>query len=140
MSALLKFRRSIAYTLIAAMAALSVPVGPVHAAMVGTDEVIEQSDGSARDRVVAFLAREDVMAHLEALGVSPAQAQSRVAALSDKEVEAIAGKIDTLPAGEGAVGVIVGAAVLIFIILLITDLLGLTDVFGFTRKGSVRTN
>lgn len=138
MKVLRKVRKSVAYTLIAAMAVLSMPVGPVHAAMVGTDEIIQQSEGSARDRVAAFLAREDVMAQLQALGVSPAQAQDRVAALSDNEVEAIAGKIDTLPAGEGAAGAIIGAAVLIFIILLITDLLGLTDVFGFTRKGSLK--
>lgn len=138
MKVLRKVRKSVAYTLIAAMAVLSMPVGPVHAAMVGTDEIIQQSEGSARDRVAAFLAREDVMAQLQALGVSPAQAQDRVAALSDNEVETIAGKIDTLPAGEGAAGAIIGAAVLIFIILLITDLLGLTDVFGFTRKGSLK--
>jgi hypothetical protein len=38
------------------------------------------------------------------------------------------------------VGPIVGAFVLVFVVLLITDLLGLTDVFGFTRKGSLSPN
>jgi len=42
--------------------------------------------------------------------------------------------VDTAPAGQNAVGIIVGAIVLIFIILLVTDLLGLTDIFPFVKK------
>jgi hypothetical protein len=38
-----------------------------------------------------------------------------------------------LPAGGSAVGAIVGAAVLIFVILLITDILGFTNVFSFVN-------
>jgi hypothetical protein len=74
---------------------------------------------------------------LRLLGIAPQEAEARVAALSDEEVDKIAGRIDELPSGEGGLGVIVGAAVLIFIILLITDLIGLTSVFGFTKKGSL---
>jgi hypothetical protein len=60
-----------------------------------------------------------------------------VASLSDEEVERVTGHLDSLPAGQGAFGAIVGAAVLVFLVLLITDLLGLTHVFGFTKKGSL---
>jgi hypothetical protein len=42
--------------------------------------------------------------------------------------------LDELPAGEGFVGVVVGAALIIFLVLLITDLLGLTDVYPFVNK------
>ncbi len=62
--------------------------------------------------------------------------QNFVAALSDAEVAKLASDIKTSPAGQGAIGAIVGAALLIFIVLLITDLLGFTSVFGFTNKGS----
>ncbi len=135
-----KWRKSVTTVLVGAMFFASVPLQPVYAALVGTDQVIQQTEGSARDRVTAFMAREDVKAQIQALGIAPAEAQARVAALSDAEISQIAGKIDTMPAGEGAVGAIVGAIVLIAIILLITDLLGLTTVYGFTKKGALNPN
>lgn len=137
MNMLRNCRKPVAAILIGAMTAISVPIVPAQAALVGTDRIIEQTEGSARERVAAFLAREDVVAQLEALGISPEEAQSRVAALSDQEISEIAGKLDTLPAG-GVLGALIGAALIVFIVLLITDLLGLTHVFGFTNKGSAR--
>ena len=56
--------------------------------------------------------------------------------MSDDEVAQLAERIDSMPAGQGAVGAVIGAAVLIFIVLLITDLLGFTSVFPFTNKGA----
>ena len=56
-----------------------------------------------------------------------------MAALSDVEIGQIAQKLDNLPAGQDAATALIGAAVTIFIILLITDLLCLTHVFNFTR-------
>lgn len=147
MNKLRKVLKPVAAVLATVMTLLSAPIIPAQAAMVGTEEIIESSEAArdtdaARDRVSAFLAREDVHAELQKLGVSPEEAEKRVAALSDAEIDRIAGRIDTLPAGEGAgvVGPIVGAFVLVFVVLLITDLIGLTDVFGFTRKGSLSPN
>ncbi|MDX1485528.1 MAG: PA2779 family protein [Alphaproteobacteria bacterium] len=137
MKSLFALRKPLVTVLIVAMTALSFPLAPVNAAMVGTDRVIEESQGVARDRVAAFLQREDVRSHLEMLGIAPKEAEARVAALSDEEIDRIAGHIDEMPAGQGAVGAIVGAALIIFIVLLITDLVGLTHVFGFTKKGSL---
>ena len=131
-----QFRKPVAAVLTGTMLLVSMPVLPVQAKMVGTDQVVPEIDQSARDRVDAFMTREDVKAQFRALGISPEEAQARVAALSDAEIDKIAGRLDTLPAGEGAVGAIVGAALIIFIVLLITDLLGWTDVFTFTKKGA----
>jgi hypothetical protein len=131
------YRKPIAAVLVAAMTAVSIPVVPIHAAMIGTDQVIEQTQGTARDRVTTFMKRDDVRQQLRLLGIAPSEAEARVAALSNEEIDKIAGRIDELPAGQGAVGAVIGAAVLIFIILLITDLIGLTSVFGFTKKGSL---
>ena len=39
-----------------------------------------------------------------------------------------------MPAGQGAIGVIIGAALIIFLVLLITDIVGITDVFPFVKK------
>ena len=107
------------------------------AAMVATERVLQASaeaQAGARERLRSFLDRADVREVMENWGVDPAEAHARVDALSDSEAASIAGKLDGMPAGGSAVGIIVGALLLIFIVLLITDLLGLTDVFPFIRK------
>jgi len=63
--------------------------------------------------------------------VKPADVQARVDALSDQEVTQLAGQLETLPAGGDG---LVGALVFIFIVLLITDLLGLTRIFPFSSR------
>jgi hypothetical protein len=65
--------------------------------------------------------------------VDAADAQARVAALSDEQAQQLAARIDQLPAGGDGVGDVLGFLLLIFVILLITDILGLTKVFPFTR-------
>jgi hypothetical protein len=74
-----------------------------------------------------------VRQQMVALGVDPAEAMGRVASLSDAEVQQIAGHLDRLPAGGDAVVAVIGAAVLIFLVLLVTDLLGLTHIFPFVH-------
>jgi uncharacterized protein YbjT (DUF2867 family) len=88
---------------------------------------------SSQDKVSQFVARDDVAEAFEKLGVDPKIIELKVASLSDEEASTIASKIDTLPAG-GDAGSIIGAVVFIFIVLLITDILGLTKVFNFTRS------
>ena len=128
-------RRTLAVFLAVMMAVMTLPMGLAQAKMVTTDQVIEESaPAEDRDRVLNFLMREDVQQHLTRLGVDPEEAARRVATLSDEEVEQIAGRLDELPAGEGSVGVVVGAILIIFLVLLITDLLGLTDVFPFVNR------
>lgn len=128
-------KRLIVVVLVAVFAFQSLAVAPVQAAMVSTGEVIagDSALASDRDRLNALMQREDVRAEFRRQGVDPDEAAARVAALSDAEVAEITAKIDELPAGQSALGVIVGAVVLIFVVLLITDILCLTSVFGFTR-------
>jgi hypothetical protein len=137
MNVFFAWRKPIAMALTISMTAVSLPISSASAAMVGTDRVIAQAEGAPRARVTAFLAREDVRAQMEAMNISPHEAELRVASLSDDEVSAIAGRLDSLPAGQGGAGAIIGAVLLVFFVLLITDLLGLTSVFGFTKKGSL---
>jgi len=102
-------RRLIASLLVICIA---VPL-PSQGAMLATDTAL---GAAQRDQVSLLLERADV--------------QARVAALTDEEVAQLAGQLDRLPAGgEG----IIGALVIVFLVLLITDLLGLTKVFPFTR-------
>jgi hypothetical protein len=119
----------------ALMFVMSVPIGVADAALMSTEQVVEREVAAGdRARVADFLAREDVRAELIELGVDPAVAAARVAGLSDAEIRDVAGRIDQLPAGQGLVGSIVSAVVLVFLVLLVTDILGLTDVFSFVRR------
>jgi len=115
------FRRLVAILLIAAT---GLGAAPAHAAMLAAGVAGD------RERIAAVLEREDVRAQLAARGVSPEQAQARVAALSDAEAADLAARIDELPAG--GVGII-GAALIVFLVLLLTDILGYTKIFPFTR-------
>ncbi len=110
------------------------PAGPAHAGLISTDRIIQQDQvNSNRERVSAFIARDDVRKEFQKHGVNPDEAAARVAALSDAEIGQIADRLDSLPAGQDAATAIIGAAVTIFIILLLTDILCLTNVFNFTR-------
>jgi hypothetical protein len=85
--------------------------------------------GVERARVAEFLDRQDVQAQLQARGVSADEMKARVAALTDEEASQMASRIDSLPAG----GDVLGILLTVFIVLLITDILGFTKVFPFTR-------
>ena len=127
-------RSALAYLLAAAMLVVSMPVGPAVAGMISTDQLIdEMSIETSRETVMEFLGRDDIRRQMEALGVDPDEAVARVDGLSDAEIRQIAGEIDQLPAGQGAGGTILGVALAILIILMITDILGFTNLFSFIK-------
>lgn len=130
---LLLFGRAVAFLMTVVLLVTSLPLGFANAALITTDQVIGDSAPEERGKVEAFLQREDVRSQMVALGVDPHEADARVASLSDAEIRQIAGQIDNLPAGKGVVVALIGAAVLIFLVLLVTDLLGLTHVFPFVN-------
>jgi hypothetical protein len=123
-------RRFLSIVLIVSVAGMGLPL-PAQAGMLPTETVVASD---VKEQIVGFLERTDVRAQLESLGVNPADAKARVAALTDAEAAQLAAKIDNLPAGADAAGSLIGALLLIFIVLLITDILGLTKIFPFTRS------
>lgn len=109
----------------------AVPMPAAQAGVVGTDAAVQTIEHEqARDKVETFLARDDVRDKLISQGIDPVEAQQRVDSLTPAETRQLAGRIDELPAGGAD---IVGALVFIFVLLLVTDLLGLTNVFPWTR-------
>lgn len=123
------FKRFIATVLIVCTTSFGVQ-GMARAQIVGTDEAQATLNASAqRDRLDSFLARDDVRQDLVKRGVDVVAARERVGSLTDAEVAALAGRIDQAPAGGDVVGVIFT----VFIVLLLTDILGWTKVFPFTR-------
>nr|WP_295710335.1 PA2779 family protein [uncultured Halomonas sp.] len=121
--------------LIAALVITSLPVAAAPAAPQSMDLVSTQSVlsadrvGADRERINEILARADVQDQLLKQGVDLDEVDARVAALSDAEAQQMAEQLEQLPAGAG----VVGALFAVFIILLVTDILGLTDVYPFTR-------
>lgn len=109
-------------------------VQTVQAAMISSAQVAESAFSSAGDqdraRIITALSRTDVQTALIERGIDPAQARNRVASLTDEEANAMATQIENAPAGSG----IIGAIVLVFLVLLLTDILGFTKVYPFTRS------
>ncbi|AIA75874.1 PA2779 family protein [Halomonas sp. XH26] len=140
-----KVRAYLSSLLIAALVITSLPVAAAPTApqsmdatstdLVSTNLVSTQSvlagdrAGADRERINEILARADVQEELLKQGVDLDDVEARVAALSDAEAQQMAEQLEQLPAGAG----VIGALFAVFVILLVTDILGLTDVYPFTR-------
>ena len=128
-----KIIRPMSFFLIFSFCLLDFSVQTAKAQMIGTDTVIAtQKQEVNRERITAFLGRADVQRVMVQRGVDAAEAQKRVASLSDSELAKISQAMDQLPVGgDFGVGSVIGASVFIFLVLLITDIAGLTHVFPF---------
>jgi uncharacterized membrane protein len=113
---------------------MSVPCQPVFAAMISTEEIVDSKRAAeARNYVQEMLAREEIRTALLNQGIDPAAAQARINSLTDTEAVELADRLEKVPAG-GIVGVILGVALVTFIVLIVTDILGYTDIFPFVKS------
>ena len=114
---------------------IAIPYQPLLAAMVPTEANIYQIKAQdARNNLKTLISRNDIKKSLISRGIDPDEAMARVDSLSDSEVISVADKINQLPAGGDALGALIGAALIVFLVLLITDLLGYTDIFPFVKS------
>ena len=122
-------RSLVSGVVVAAMLAVSSWV-PANAAMITTEQMVTADAGQVREARVAqvqgFLARADVKDQLVKWGVASELADARVAKLSDAELEQLSMKIDQQPAG-GDFLIVLGV---VFLILLVLELVGVTHVFS----------
>ncbi len=119
-------RRAVVFVLIMSLSGINLPQ-VVHAELIGTQTLIELQERENRIvRVTRILAQDEVRNQLVKMGVDPADAQARVAVLSNNELELLAHHLDNLPAG-GSVLEVVG---IVFLVLLILELVGVTNVFS----------
>ena len=117
------------------MLLIATPYQPLLAAMVPTEATIYKNKAQdARDHLKTLISRNDIKNAMISQGIDPDEAKARVDSLSDSEVIEVADKIEQLPAGEGPFGAIIGAALIVFLVLLLTDILGYTDVFPFVKS------
>lgn len=129
------FFRRIALVLVLVMSFHTLVVPVAGAVMITTETMVStQAATESRARLSALLAREDVASALKEHGVSSEEALVRVNSLTDPEVVKLSQSIDALPAAGDGFGSLIGAIVFIFLVLLFTDLVGLTDVYPFVRK------
>jgi cysteine synthase len=129
-----RLSRGVVFPLVIALAASSTIATTANAELVGSNAAIEKYNAKqARDRLEAMIQREDVQKEFKQFGISPAEAKARVDAMSDEQVAQVVNRLDREPAGSGTVGTVVGAALIVFLVLLVTDILCLTHVFKFTK-------
>lgn len=110
--------------------AVNVVAPTAHAGMIGTESIVQQEQLELqRSELKAFLGRDDIRDQLIAWGVDPADARVRVDSLNAQEVAVMSQRMRELPAGGDALG----AIVFVFLVLLVTDILGYTNIFPFVR-------
>lgn len=123
-------KRGVAIALSAQLILATQAVTLAQAEMLGTEAAINKyAQHSDRAFLMDALQRDDIKAEIVAMGVDPAEAEARLAALSDAEVASIMVQMEKDNAGAD----IVGTLFTVFIVLLVTDILCLTRFFNFTR-------
>jgi len=125
-------RRTFGKSLIALFFAIALlPLASAQAAtgLISSQEALALERSGSMSEVQAWLQRDDVAAELVAMGVSPALAQARVASLSPEEIDAMAHRLDEMPAGAGVIEVLG----ITFLVLIVLDLIGVINVFGIGR-------
>lgn len=104
---------------------------PAYAAMTSTNTLLQQEQRALeRSELLEALDRDAVQSQLSDLGVDAEAAKQRVAAMTDEEVRQLNAHLAEMPAG----GDVLGVLLVVFIVLIITDMLGATDVFPFVNS------
>ena len=135
MNVIRKTLKPISISLAVIMFLIGAPAQSVLAGMIGTETIMDSARGQkARKYLDQLLARKDVQDAFIAQGIDSVEARARIDSLTDDEVIRIADQIGHLPAGGGAVEVLLVIILVGFIVLVITDLTGVTDVFPFIKS------
>ena len=107
------------------------PLVPAQAAMLGNDQVITPAQSAqASGKLEHFLGQEAIRQQLLSWGVKPESVLERAGSLTDAELARINQAIDKLHAGGDSV---LGILLVIFIVFIITDAIGATDIFPFVH-------
>lgn len=136
---ILRLRRSLTLQFLSVFLTMALVVtGTLRVAVAETlsieDVVTQNTANDARATVLSYLDRDDVRREFLNRGVPADEVRARFAALSDDEAVQLAKTIHDAPAGGDGVGIVVSAILIVFLVLLFTDILGLTKVFPFTRS------
>jgi len=122
-----KFKRF--FAILISLSMIMLPLGTVQSAMIGNSQFLEGGSTTSRSALLENLEREQVRSQLSQLGVDADAVKERVAQMTDQEIATLNERLGDLPAGGDVLGVIV----LIFVVFIITDAIGATDIFPFVH-------
>ena len=106
------------------MLLISTPYQSAIAALIDTETVLDEGQSQeARDYIKQLLSCEDVRSALIAKGIDPLEEKARIASLSDSEVIELANQIENLPAGQSAIGFVIGVLIIVILVLVILKLI-----------------
>ncbi len=123
-----KLAKPLAPVISLAMLLMSFAMPVANAKVVTTQTMLDHAKvKQERKRLREFYTRKDVRSALQKYGLTATEAQARIDSMSDQQVLLVAQQIDKMPAGAG-----VGEAVLVvFLVLIILELLHITNIFSF---------
>jgi len=131
MNRLRKIARPLLHLLLATFTAMSIYAPVSQAAIIGTEQALnQQQQNEVRAHLKQRLNQDDIKQQLAQLGVDNDEIQSRIDNMTSQELAVMADKMEQLPAGQG----VVGTLVFLFLVFLVTDILGYTDIFPFVKK------
>ena len=120
------FKRTL--TLILSISLISLSFGQAQAAIIANNQVIQQMQQTAdKAALLQTINRADIQQQLLAMGVSTTDIENRINQMTQEEIAQLNLQINELPAGGDVLGIIV----LLFIVFVITDVIGATDIFPF---------
>lgn len=122
------FKRLVTLFAIFGMFGTQLVATTAHAGLIGTDALVQDQQVQAqRAELIAMMEREQVREQLVEMGVDPVAAKQRVAQLNDAEINTLHQQVADLPAG----GDVLGILLVIFLVFVVTDVIGATDIFPF---------
>jgi hypothetical protein len=108
---------------------LMLPLGAAQSAMIDNSQLIGGTSTTDRAALMESLDRTQVRDYLSGMGVDAEQVKLRVAQMTDQEILALNQRMGDLPAGGDGLGIIL----FIFVLFIITDAIGATDIFPFVH-------
>jgi hypothetical protein len=116
--------QTVGIIMVVMMILISTPYQVALAALIDTETVLTESNGQeSRDYLKQLLEREDIRSALIAEGIDPAEAEARLASLSEMEIIELADQIESLPAGQDAFGLVIAVLVIVILVLVIMKLM-----------------
>lgn len=117
-----------ALAIILSVSLISLSLGNAQAAVVSNQQIIHKTfQADDKQALLQTITREDVKQQLLSMGVSSADIESRINQMTHEEIALLNQQVTELPAGASALGTVA----FVFLVLVITDLLGATDIFPF---------
>jgi len=117
------------FAILLSLSLIMLPLGGANAAMIGSSQLIDTQQGVDRATLLQSLDRQQVRDYLSQQGVDAEQVKLRVAQMTDEEIATLNSHLADLPAGGDALGIIL----VIFLVFIVTDIIGATDVFPFVH-------